>query len=398
MDVVRLPELQDIFKHVKLKSLSPDQAKAFHMIRLCRTWALGSHAQVCKECGSTDVSFNSCRNRHCPKCQHSVQQDWVDAQMSKLLPVGYFHTVFTIPQELNTLVLQNQKLLYSILIQSAGHTLMELAKDPKFLGATIGATTVLHTWGQNLSFHPHVHCIIPGGGLSNDGKRQLAPYPEFQIRGHFTLTNDGLRFVRSSKKFFIPVKVISKKFRGKFLDLLKQAYDKGEIAFFNEATKLALRSNFLSLVNTLYDKNWVVFCKKPFKSPGHVVRYLGRYTHRVAISNSRILAFDGQSVSFAWRDYKDSNKSKVMTLDAAEFSRRFLLHVLPNRFVKIRHYGIPCSRNIKSKLSKCMKMTGNKPLPLTIKVQKDAKACRSCGSAHIITILVPNSLATASSA
>ena len=248
-------ELQDIFKHVKLRPLSPDQAKAFHMIRLCRTSALGSHAQVCTECGTMDVSFNSCRNRHCPKCQHSVQEEWVEAQMSKLLPVGYFHTVFTIPQELNTLVLQNQKLLYSLLIKSAGHTLMELAKDPKFLGATIGITTVLHTWGQNLSFHPHVHCIVPGGGLSND----------------------GLRFVRSRKKFFIPVKVISKKFRGKFLDLLKQAYNKGEIAFFNEATKLALRSNFLSLVDTMYNKNWVVFCKKPFKSPGHVVRYLGRY-------------------------------------------------------------------------------------------------------------------------
>lgn len=285
MGVIPLPELQDIFKHVHLKRLSPAQAKAFHMIRHCRTSTLGTHAQVCTECGVKEVSFNSCRNRSCPKCQHSVQQEWVEAQMSKLLPVGYFHVVFTIPQELNTLVLQNQKLLYSLLIKSAGHTLMELAKDPKYLGATIGATTVLHTWGQNLSFHPHVHCIVPGGGLSND----------------------GLRFVRSRKKFFIPVKVISKKFRGKFLDLLKQAYDNGELAFFNEATQLVLRSNFLSLVDTLYDKNWVVFCKKPFKSPGHVVRYLGRYTHRVAISNSRILAFDGQSVSFAWKDYKDGN-------------------------------------------------------------------------------------------
>jgi len=370
-----LPELQDIFKHVRLKRLSPAQAKAFHMIRHCRTSTLGSHAQVCTECGVKEVSFNSCRNRNCPKCQHSAQAEWVEAQMSKLLPVGYFHAVFTIPQELNTLVLQNQKLLYSLLIKSAGHTLMELAKDPKYLGATIGATTVLHTWGQNLSFHPHVHCIVPGGGLSND----------------------GLRFVRSRKKFFIPVKVISKKFRGKFLDLLKQAYDKGELAFFNEATKLVLRSNFLSLVDTLYDKNWVVFCKKPFKSPSHVVRYLGRYTHRVAISNSRIQAFDGQSVSFAWRDYKDGNKSKVMTLDVAEFSRRFLLHVLPDRFVKIRHYGLLCSRNIKSKLSKCMRLTGKKSLPLIVRVQKDAKTCRSCGSTQLITFLVPFSSATVTS-
>jgi hypothetical protein len=197
--------------------------------------------------------------------------------------------------------------------------------------------------------------------------------------------------------FFIPVKVISEKFRGKFLDLLKQAYDNGELAFFNEALNLMSRNNFLSLVNNLYNMNWVVFCKKPFKSPGHVVRYLGRYTHRVAISNSRIMSFDGQSISFAWRDYKDSNKSKVMTLDAAEFSRRFLLHVLPDRFVKIRHYGLLCSCNIKSKLFKCMKITGNKSLPLTTEVQKNTKTCRSCGSTHVITVLLPYSSATAAS-
>jgi len=294
--------------------------------------------------------------------------------MSKLLPVGYFHVVFTMPQELNTLVFQNQELLYALLIQSAGHTLLELARDPEHLGATIGVTSVLHKWGQNLCFHPHVHCIVPGGGLSND----------------------GLHFVHSRKKFFIPVRVISKKFRGKFLDLLKQAYDKGKLAFFNEATKLVLRSNFLSLVDTLYDKNWVVFCKKPFKSPGHVVRYLGRYTHRVAISNSRIQAFDGQSVSFAWKEYKDGNKSKVMTLDTSEFSRRFLLHVLPDRFVKIRHYGLLSSRNIKSKLYKCMRLTGRKPLHPIIKSKKNNKTCRSCGSTHIIT-LSPYSSATSSS-
>ena len=219
------------------------------------------------------------------------------------------------------------------------------------------------------------HCIVPGGGLSND----------------------GLRFVRSRKKFFMPVKVVSKEFRDKFLDLLQQAYDNGEIAFLNEATTLALRSNFLSLVVNLQGMKWVVFCRKPFKSPGHVVRYLGRYTHRVAISNSRILSFDGQSVSFAWKDYKDGGKSKVMTLEAAEFSRRFLLHVLPDRFVKIRHYGLLCSRNIKSKLNKCLRLTGNKSLPLTVRAQKDAKTCRSCGSTQLITFLVPFSSTTVTS-
>ena len=360
-----MPELQDVFNQVRLDAMSPAQSKAFNMIRHCRTATLGYHAEVCTECGSVGVSYNSCRNRHCPKCQHSVQEAWVKAQMSKLLPVGYFHLVFTLPQELNTLIWQNQKLLYSMLMQAAGQTLIELAKVPKFLGATIGVTSVLHTWGQNLSFHPHVHCIVPGGGLAND----------------------GLRFVHSRKKFFIPVKVISKKFRGKFLYLLKQAYDKGEMAFFNEAAKLTVKSNFLSLVDPMYRTPWVVFCKKPFKSPGHVVRYLGRYTHRVAISNSRIQSFDGHSVSFSWKDYKDKSKSKVMTLDAAEFTRRFLLHVLPDRFVKIRHYGILCSRNIHTLLSKCMTLAGSRSLiPST---QKHTKTCRACGSSDVVMLVFP---------
>jgi hypothetical protein len=360
MGVVCLTEIQDILKHVKLKALSPDQAKAFNMIRHCRTSSLGSHSEVCTECGTVEVSYNSCRNRHCPKCQHSVQEQWVEAQMSKLLPVGYFHIVFTLPQELNTLVLQNQELLYSLLIRSAGHTLIELAKDSKYLGATTGVTTVLHTWGQNLSFHPHVHCIVPGGGLSND----------------------GLRFVRSRKKFFIPVKVVSKKFRGKFLFYLKKAFEEGKISFFNDAARLSSESNFSSFLDSLYLKKWVVFCKKPFKSPGHVVRYLGRYTHRVAISNPRIKSFDGKSVSFSWKDYKDGNKSKVMTLEAKEFARRFLLHVLPTGFTKIRHYGIMCSRNIGTKLSRCMKLAGKSSFKFTVK--KYTKTCRSCGSQNII--------------
>ncbi|WP_242975780.1 IS91 family transposase [Desulfosporosinus sp. FKB] len=370
MVVIRMPELQEIFNHVHLNSMSPDQAKAFNMIRHCRTPSLGSHSEVCTECGTVEVSYNFCRNRHCPKCQHSVQEHWVEAQMSKLLPIGYFHIVFTIPQELNTLVLQNQELLYSLLIRSAGHTLIELAKDPKYLGATTGVTSVLHTWGQNLSFHPHVHCIVPGGGLSND----------------------GLRFVRSRKKFFIPVKVISKKFKGKFLCLLKQAFNEGKISFFNDAVRLSSRSNFLSLIDSLYLKGWVVFCKKPFKSPAHVVRYLGRYTHRVAISNSRIQAFDGKSVSFSWKDYRDGNRSKVMILDAKEFARRFLLHVLPSRFVRIRHYGILCSRNISTKLSKCMMLAGKKPSfdPIT---PKQTKSCRSCGSQNIIIFFPKHSSA-----
>lgn len=371
MDVILMPELQDIFNHVRLGSASPAQAKAFNMIRHCRTATLGYHGEVCAACGSVEVSYNSCRNRHCPKCQHTVQEAWVEAQMAKLLPVGYFHIVFTIPEELNTLVLHNQKLLYSILIQAAGHTLIELAKDPKFLGATTGVTSVLHTWGQNLSFHPHVHCIVPGGGLSNN----------------------GLRFVRSSKKFFIPVKVISRKFKGKFLYLLKQAYCEEKLDFFNKATHLVTKSNFLSLVDRLYHQEWVVFCKKTFKSSVHVIRYLGRYTHRVAIGNSRIRSFDGQSVSFSWKDYRDGGKSKVMTLDAAEFTRRFLQHVLPDRFVKIRHYGLLCSRNVGTKLVKCMTLAAVKPLAPN--QQKNTKVCRSCGSLEVIPFVHRNYLSAA---
>lgn len=238
---------------------------------------------------------------------------------------------------------------------------------PVSLRCCIPGDRIFHFIPKDMSFAlVHVHCIVPGGGLSND----------------------ELRFVRSSKKFFIPVKVISKKFRGKFLYLLKQAYYEGKLNFFNEAAKLALKGNFLSLVDRLYRHNWVVFCKKPFKTPAHVVRYLVRYTHRVAIGNSRIQSFDGQSVSFSWKDYKDGGKSKVMVLDTAEFTRRFLQHVLPDRFVKIRHYGLLCSRNIRTKLSQCMMLTRTRLLAHNS--QKHTKSCRSCGSPDIIPLVFRN--------
>ncbi len=245
---------------------------------------------------------------------------------------GYFY--FTI--QLNTALYQNQKLLYSILLKSAGDTIIELAKDANYLGAQTGVTTVLHTWGQNLSFHPHVHCIVPGGGLSID----------------------GLRFIASSKKFFIPVKVLSRKFKGKFLFYLKQAWQQGEIQFFGEASELYCDLNFLDFINDLYQTEWVVYCKKPFKSPQHVVNYLGCYTHRVAISNSRIIDFSEDTVTFKWKDYKNNNQVKHLTLNAKEFIRRFLLHVLPTGFTRIRHYGILASRNINTKLVLCMRLAG----------------------------------------
>lgn len=369
MGVIPIPEIQQIFNSVNPKGLSTVQQKAFFAIKNCRTATLGSHIDRCDSCNHIHISYNSCRNRHCPKCQGSKQKDWVEAQLKKLLPVGYFHVVFTIPQELNQLVLQNQKLMYSLLMKAAGDTITELAKDPKYLGAQTGVTAVLHTWGQNLSFHPHVHCMVPGGGLSLD----------------------GMRFISSSKKFFIPVKVLSRKFRGKLLFHLKQAWDEGKLKFFNQADYLNQDANFLNLLTSLYQKEWVVYCKKPFKSPWHVVSYLGRYTHKVAISNSRILNFNGSTVSIKWKDYKDKNRQKLMTLMTSEFVRRFLLHVLPSGFTRIRHYGILASRNIGTKLTLCLKLVSAKPrVPDII---KHVNPCPHCGGVLLFSGVINQSFA-----
>lgn len=360
-----MPELQEIFRRLKPLPMSPDQRKAFFAIKDCRTDAMGAHTDRCNDCSHVEISFNSCRNRHCPKCQGSKQYEWVQAQLKKLLPVGYFHVVFTIPSELNPILYQNQDLLYAILIKSAADTLMELAADTRYLGAQIGTTAVLHTWGQNLSLHPHVHCIVPGGGLSND----------------------GLRFVKSSNKFFLPVKVVSRKFRGKFLYHLKKLWNKGKLKFLNDTAYLAQGFNLMNLIDSLYQKDWVVYCKKPFKTPSHVVSYLGRYTHRTAISNSRIVSFDEDSVTFSRKDYKDNNRIKNMSLKTEEFVRRFLLHVLPSGFSKIRHYGILSSRNVKVKLERCKRLTGM--LKLVIKeVSVYINSCPLCGGPMTFSGLV----------
>jgi hypothetical protein len=262
-------------------------------------------------------------------------------------------------------------LFYSLLFKAASETLLQLSRDPKYLGAEIGFISVLHTWGQNLSDHPHLHCIVPGGGLSSD----------------------GTRFVQSQKKFFIPVKVLSRKFRGKLLAFLKEAFQDGELHFFGKLTPLGGKLNFQALLDTLYQKEWIVYCKKPFKSPWHVLRYLGRYTHRVALSNQRIVDLQDDQVTFAWRDYKDDNKTKLMMLDASEFIRRFLLHVLPSRFVKIRHYGILSNRNRNTKLRLCQRLTFSKihesqklvAVDLLFKLTGiDLRVCPCCGKGTII--------------
>lgn len=335
-------EVRDVFslfgeKYKREHKLPLQQSRAMFAIEHCRTSVLGGHVDGCDRCGHKRISYNSCRNRHCPKCQGLSRIKWIDKLSSSLLPVRYFHIVFTIPSELNRLALVNQKCLYDILFKAASQSLLMLAKDHKYLNADTGLVAVLHTWGQNLMEHPHLHTIVPAGGWN-----ETTPY-----------------WKASRKNFFIPVKVISAVFRGKFLALLKQAYCHGQLKFAGEIEPLGLKNNFKQLLDTLYCKPWVVFAKKPFKNSNHIVSYLGRYSHRVAIGNNRILGIEGDQVVFKWKDYRDHSKQKVMKLDATEFIRRFLLHILPKGFCKIRYFGIFASRNRKTVLTKCKKALGH---------------------------------------
>lgn len=346
-------EIQDIINQhgtefLASHRLSPVQRKAFWAIQNCRTSALGAHVDTCDECGFEKISYNSCRNRHCPKCQTVTREQWVEKQNQYLLNTGYFHVVFTLPEELHSVMLQNQELAYKLFFKAVSETLLELCADKKFLGAKPGITMVLHTWGQNLMFHPHIHCIVTGGGLTSDGKWRA-----------------------SRKKFFLPVKVLSRKFRGKFLSFLKQTE--------------------LPASPSLHQKEWVVYCKPPFKNASKVIEYLGRYTHRVAISNNRILALKDGKVTFSWRDYRDGKK-KAMTLTAAEFIRRFMLHILPPGFRKIRHYGILAARDKSGRISLCKKLTHT---TFTVKSHSsifemlrevlgtDFDLCPCCGVGHL---------------
>lgn len=362
-------EVQDIFNkygdvYRSNHKLSRVQYKAMYAVENCRTSTLGGHIDICDECGHNQISYNSCRNRHCPKCQTLAKERWVDNQKHNLLNIGYFHVVLTIPSELNFIVFQNQKVMYNILFKSVSETLTELASDKKYLGGKIGFTSILHTWGQNLMHHPHIHCIVPGGGLNSIGK-----------------------WINSRKKFFLPVKVLSRKFRGKFLYYFKQAQAKLE--FYGDQKHYEKDSDFRNILNILYDKEWIVYCKAPFKSAACVVEYLGRYTHRVAISNNRILDMKNDKVSFKWRGYKNNNKLKVMTVSADEFIRRFLIHILPQRFMKIRHYGLLGNRNKNTKLKICKQLT-NTPILLKEKtatpellntiIGRDITLCPNCMS------------------
>lgn len=313
--------------------LPQQQLKTMYALQHCRTAALGGRVERCDHCGHKRILYNSCRNRHCPQCQGLKQAKWVDKLNATLLPVSYFHLVFTIPSELNRLALVNQKCLYDILFKAASESLLLLSRDEKYLNLESGLVAVLHTWGQNLMDHPHLHTIVPSGGWCQTAQCWRA----------------------SSKKFFIPVKVISAVFKGKFLALLKQAYQQNQLKFEGHIKPLQLKGNFKVLLNLVYAKNWVVYAKKPFKSSTHIVNYLGRYTHRVAISNDRISCIEGDQVMFRWKDYREHGRIKSMKLPATEFIRRFLLHVLPKGFCKIRYYGILASRNRNDVLMKCKK-------------------------------------------
>jgi hypothetical protein len=318
--------------------LSRDQRRALKELALCRTAALGGHTEQCAGCGTQRVSYNSCRNRHCPKCQASTRAAWLEREAQTLLPVDYYHVVFTLPAALAPLALQNARVVYDLLLRTVWETVRELASDPHYLGATVGLLAVLHTWGQTLCHHPHVHGVVTGGGLACDVHGRTAEPP---------------RWLSCRPGFFLPVRVLSRLFRGKFLAGLRAAYDRGALGCHGQLAALAAPAAFAAWLTPLYGQEWVVYAKAPFGGPEQVLKYLARYTHRVAISNSRLVVLDNDQVTFRYKDYADDRRSKTMVLAAHEFIRRFLQHVLPSGFVKIRHYGLLANRYRAANLRVC---------------------------------------------
>jgi len=310
--------------------------KVLDAIVRCRTSALGGHLDKCVSCGIQAISYNSCRDRNCPKCQGNARAKWLAARSAELLPVPYFHIVFTLPHELSALILQNKRLLYDLLFRTSSASLLELARDPKHLGADIGFLGVLHTWGQNLQVHPHIHYIVPAGGLARDGSR----------------------WIDSSRRFFLPVKALSKVFCGKFCEELRELFKQDRLQFHGSLEQLATPGAFSRFLWQLGQKDWVVYAKPPFGGAEHVLNYLARYTHRVAISNHRLVAFENDRVSFRWRDYAHGGKKKIMTVSADEFLRRFLLHVLPKGLVRIRHFGLFANRRRSAEIQRCRQLLG----------------------------------------
>ena len=326
--------IADIFrehggKYISQNKIQGQEKGIINLLSYCRTSALGSHYESCSHCEYFDKAYNSCRNRHCPVCQQKDKLQWLNKRMDELLPIGYYHLVFTIPQELNSMCLANKKVMYDLLFKAASQTLLELAKDTKHLGADIGMTTVLHTWGQNMTEHPHLHCIMPAGGLSFD-------------KEHWVHTN-------KPNDFFIHYKILSRKFRGKYLDLLKQAFNTNKLVLKGNITTLATKKAFKKFTDKLYKKEWVVNIQKPFGKTEAVLEYLSRYVFRIAITNNRIIDVKDGKVLFSWKDYR-TGLFKKMKLDINEFIRRFLLHLLPKGFLKVRHYGIFSNRYRKANI------------------------------------------------
>ena len=341
-------EIAEIFRthgaaYRQTHTLSRAQRRAMQAIETCRTAALGGHRDTCDRCGAVQISYNSCRNRHCPKCQTLAKERWLEARRADLLPVEYFHVVFTLPHTLNPLAQGNPRLLYTLLFHAVADTLTTFARDPRHLGGDLGGTAILHTWGQNLSQHLHLHCVVTGGALAPDGARWIAAPPGF----------------------LFPVRALAVVFRAKYLDALRRAFAKDQLVFAGSVAPLAEPAAFAAWLAQLRQPDWVVYAKRPFAGPEQVLEYLGRYTHRVAISNNRLISLDDGMVHFRWKDYANGDRVKVMALDVQEFIRRFLLHVVPGGFVRIRHFGLLANRTRRAKLARCRELLAPPPAPTT---------------------------------
>lgn len=342
-------------------------ARMLERLAICRTARLGGHLYACRSCGHQHPAYNSCRDRHCPKCQAHKRAEWLAERAKDLLPVRYFHVVFTIPDELNAVALANKRHVYDLLLRASADTLMDIAKDPKHLGADIGLLAVLHTWGQTLRHHPHVHCVVPGGGIGTDNKQ----------------------WVRCRADFFLPVRVLSAVFRGKFLAGLKRLYERGDLRLEGRSTSLREPKAFADFLGARYEQPWVVYAKPPFGGPDVVLKYLARYTHRVAIANSRIVALDERGVTFRYKDYTHGGGQRLMTLPSEKFLRRFALHHLPKGFVRIRQYGFLANRARARNLTLCRQLienvqAGETRLAAAPTLPVEVRRCTRCGSELVL--------------
>lgn len=367
------------FRQTHADALGRGQLRAMSAIERCRTAALGGHVEQCDACGHRRITYNSCRHRACPKCQSLARAQWLQEREAELLEVEYFHVVFTIPEPIAVIAFQNRRLVYDLLFHASAETLRTIAADPQHLGAEIGFLSILHTWGQNLLHHPHVHCVVPGGGIAPDGQRWISCRPGF----------------------FLPVRVLSRLFRRLFLEQLHQAFHAGQLRLRGQLEPLRQANAFRDYLAPAAQAEWVVYAKPPFGGPRQVLNYLGRYTHRVAISNNRLLTIAGNRVTFAWKDYKHEAARRTMTLDADEFIRRFLLHVLPTGLQHIRHYGFLANRHRQTKLVLCRQLLDS-PAPMTPNPDsgtkqdyrdlylaltgKSLRDCPLCGKGHMVRI------------